>query len=103
MINIISSFVGGLISAWRILVPLIILIIIAAVLKKFIPRLQGIIGERSVASFLSALDSKKYLIINDLMIENEGKTSQIDHVIVSNYGVFVIETKNYDGWILGNS
>ena len=102
MISIISSFVGGLVSAWRIWVPLIILIIIAAVLKKFIPRLHGIIGEKTVASFLSALDPKKYLIINDLIIENEGKTSQIDHVVISNYGVFVIETKNYDGWIIGD-
>jgi len=102
MVSIISRVVGILISAWRIWVPLIILIIIAVVLKKFTPRIHGIIGERPVASFLSALDSKKYLIINDLMIENEGKTSQIDHVVISNYGVFVIETKNYDGWILGD-
>jgi len=87
---------------WRIWVPIIILIVIAVVLKKFIPRLHGIIGERSVASFLYALDSKKYLVINDLMIENEGKTSRIDHVVISNYGIFVIETKNYNGWILGD-
>ncbi|WP_318011012.1 nuclease-related domain-containing protein [Clostridium sp. FP1] len=32
----------------------------------------------------------------------ENKTTQIDHVIVSNYGIFVIETKNYKGWIIGN-
>ncbi|MHB1336012.1 MAG: hypothetical protein ACYCXQ_08625 [Candidatus Humimicrobiaceae bacterium] len=79
MISIISSVVGGLISAWRIWVPLIILIIIAVVLKKFTPRLHGIIGERSIASFLSALDSKKYLIINDLMIENEGSAEVIQY------------------------
>ena len=102
MTSIISSVVGGLISAWRIWVPLIILIIIAVVLKKFTPRFHGIIGEKSIASILSALDSKKYLIINDLMIENDGETSQIDHVVISSYGVFVIETKNYDGWILGD-
>lgn len=26
----------------------------------------------------------------------------IDHVVISKYGVFVIETKNYRGWIIGN-
>lgn len=29
-------------------------------------------------------------------------TTQIDHVIVSRYGIFVLETKNYKGWIYGN-
>ena len=27
---------------------------------------------------------------------------QIDHVVVSIYGIFVIETKNYSGWIFGD-
>ncbi len=40
------------------------------------------------------LDPPKYKAINVLMLKTEGKTSQIDHVVVSNYGVFVIETKN---------
>jgi len=29
-------------------------------------------------------------------------TTQIDHIIVSRYGIFVIETKNMKGWIYGN-
>jgi predicted RNA-binding Zn-ribbon protein involved in translation (DUF1610 family) len=29
-------------------------------------------------------------------------TSQIDHVVISDFGIFVIETKNYKGWIVGN-
>ncbi|WP_350617509.1 nuclease-related domain-containing protein, partial [Pseudomonas sp. HY7a-MNA-CIBAN-0227] len=36
-----------------------------------------------------------------LPLPNGGST-QIDHVIVSIYGIFVIETKNYKGWIFGN-
>jgi len=31
------------------------------------------------------------------MLQVGNKTTQIDHVIVSNYGIFVIETKNYKG------
>ena len=29
-------------------------------------------------------------------------TTQIDHIFVSKYGIFVVETKNYKGWIFGN-
>ena len=43
----------------------------------------------------------EYHIFNDLFFENNGYTTQIDHVVVSPYGVFVIETKGYKGWILG--
>jgi hypothetical protein len=36
------------------------------------------------------------------MLQVGNKTTQIDHIVVSNYGIFVIETKNYKGWIMGN-
>ena len=37
---------------------------------------------------------------NNFTINN--KTCQIDHIVVSNFGIFVIETKNYYGLIKGN-
>jgi hypothetical protein len=41
--------------------------------------------------------------LHDITIPSvKGKTTQIDHVVVSEYGVFVIETKNYTGWIVGD-
>ncbi len=30
------------------------------------------------------------------------RCTQLDHVVVSRFGVFVIETKNYRGWIFGS-
>lgn len=30
------------------------------------------------------------------------KSSQIDHLIVSPYGIFVVETKNHKGWVFGD-
>lgn len=77
-------------------------IIILIVYKVFAPQIKGFFGEKAVSIFLSTLDPSKYLIINDLLIPAGPKTAQIDHVVVSNYGIFVIETKNYKGWILGN-
>lgn len=79
-----------------------LVIIVAGVLEVFMPKIKGYFGEKSVAFFLSGLDKTKYKIINNIMLQVGNKATQIDHVIVSNYGIFVIETKNYKGWIIGN-
>lgn len=63
---------------------------------------KGWVGEFFVKLQLKRLDKDTYKIINDVTVKlDDGKTAQIDHVIVSEYGVFVIETKNYKGWIVG--
>lgn len=49
------------------------------------------------------LDKSKYLIFKDVTLPTDDGTTQIDHIIVSQYGVFVIETKNYKGWIFGDA
>lgn len=79
-----------------------VLVIAVWILEIFMPKIKGFFGEKSVAFFLSGLDKSKYKIINNIMLEVGNKTTQVDHVIVSNYGIFVIETKNYKGWIIGN-
>ena len=62
---------------------------------------KGEKGEKEVANVLSQLN-RKYKIINDVMIENGKGTSQIDHIVISKYGIFVIETKNYKGLLVGD-
>ena len=64
------------------------------------PQNIGKRGERRVARKLDWL-SKEYITLNDLLLPTRYGTTQIDHVVVSPYGIFVIETKNYKGWILG--
>ena len=62
----------------------------------------GDMGEHVVARRLRWLPRGQYFIINDLMLaKNNGNTTQIDHVVVSPYGIFVIETKNIYGYIHG--
>ena len=78
------------------------IIILLSIFKLFLPGVKGFLGEKSAAIFLSRLDSSKYKVINNIMLQVGGKTSQIDHVVISNFGIFVIETKNYKGWITGN-
>jgi len=65
-------------------------------------KIKGYIGEYQVLNELKMLSKSKYHIFNDVRINNSnGSSSQIDHVVVSHYGIFVIETKNYKGIIKG--
>ena len=65
-------------------------------------QVRGWIGEKMtrIAIFLS-LDKKIYQRFHDVIINSPDGTTQLDHVIISPYGIFVIETKNMSGWIFG--
>lgn len=63
---------------------------------------KGIAGERVVTYFLNKLDKSKYFTINDITLKINDRTTQIDHIVVSCYGIFVIETKNWKGSIYGS-
>jgi hypothetical protein len=64
---------------------------------------NGQLGEKLVRKELSRLNRDDYLSLHDqLLPRNDGKTAQIDHVVSSIYGVFVIETKDYQGTIYGS-
>ncbi|MGG0658351.1 nuclease-related domain-containing protein [Rummeliibacillus pycnus] len=64
---------------------------------------KGELGEYKINIQLDQFP-KNYKYHSDLLIKN-GKSStgysQIDHVIITPYGIFVIETKNYQGTIYG--
>lgn len=65
------------------------------------PKNIGKFGEKRVAMKLDWL-SKEYVTFNDVLLPTNYGTTQIDHIVVSPYGIFVIETKNYKGWIFGH-
>lgn len=93
-----GAFIDTLKSTWYIWV----FIFAASIFKLFLPKIKGFFGEKSVAFFLSRLAPEKYKVINNIMLQAGNRTTQIDHVVISNFGIFVIETKNYKGWIIGN-
>lgn len=67
-------------------------------------RFKGWNGERGVRRGLARLDGSLYHTFHDLYVprpDGQGST-QIDHVVISPFGIFVIETKNYKGWIFGS-
>ncbi len=88
---------------------IVIIIVIVVVVRigksgglEFIFEDKGTRGERLVGSELAELP-EEYYVFNDVLLKTwNGKTSQIDHIVVSKYGVFVIETKNYSGKIYGS-
>jgi hypothetical protein len=67
------------------------------------PEFKGFEGEQIVIDLLYRyLDREKYHFFNDLILPEKEGTTQIDHLIVSEYGIFIIETKNMKGSIYGN-
>jgi len=57
---------------------------------------NGKTGESKVVGELIKLPVSDYCILNDCTFKVHDKTTQIDHIIVSKYGIFVIETKHYN-------
>jgi len=82
----------------------IIIAILVVILFRYLrsPTRIGKIGESRVAWEIDRLDVNNFRVFNDLLLQHNEETCQIDHIIISIYGIFVIETKNYSGWIFGN-
>jgi hypothetical protein len=87
-------------SAWLVLISVGLLLIYAfssGVRYRFQNR-----GEEAVSSYLmTSLPLDKWHLLNNITLKIDDHTTQVDHILVSTYGVFVIETKHYSGWIFG--
>ncbi|QEL65719.1 hypothetical protein OTERR_22430 [Oryzomicrobium terrae] len=70
---------------------------LSALLKGWQGELMGTLAHRLF------LDTKVYHSLNNITLPTSNGTTQIDHVIVSRYGLFVVETKNMAGWIFGDA
>lgn len=42
-------------------------------------------------------------LMNHVTLRMEDGTTQVDHILLSRFGIFVIETKDYGGWIFANA
>ena len=67
-----------------------------ALLKGWVGEAMGTLAHRLL------LDTRVYHSLNDVTLSSAEGTTQIDHVLVSRFGIFVIEAKNMDGWIFGS-
>lgn len=95
--DIFSVFGPVIKSFWWVIPLLIVLSIIKTAWFK------GKLGEFFVNTINKIwLPSDKYHCLKNITLPTkDDSTTQIDHVIISTFGVFVIETKNMTGWIFG--
>lgn len=65
--------------------------------------LKGWIGEKkTIFNMWISLDKNTYQRFHDVIIPAKNSTTQIDHILISEYGIFIVETKNLQGWIFGS-
>jgi len=95
---IFDSFIQFFLNFWW------LFLIAAAVNILKTPSVKGWFGEAFVRlSMTQAIPrSSEYTSLHNVTLPTHDGTTQIDHIIVSTYGVFVIETKNMKGWIYGS-
>lgn len=91
-------------SAWRVLLHLawiVPLVLIIAFLAS--PRFRGDIAERRTRRILAnGLEKNRYTLLNDVLLPAGGGTVGIDHIVVSRFGLFVIESRHVSGFISGS-
>lgn len=81
----------------------IVMLLFLLLMRKYSPAIKGTLGEKKISITLSKLQLPNSTIYHDLYIPtSSGKTSQIDHLVLTPKGIFVIETRNYSGWIFGS-
>jgi hypothetical protein len=81
----------------------VIFFIIGFFLGKARTKYEENIGEQVVNDLLGKYFSNKEChLLKNVTLPIAGGTTQIDHVLVSTKGIFVIETKDYSGWVFGN-
>lgn len=71
----------------------------------FTPEIVGTLGELYTHHELNLtrLFGRHGKVLRNVYIpKDDGTTSEIDLVFITQKGIFVIESKNYSGWIFGN-
>ena len=99
MNELVWTIIEGIFFKNPIYLGIVILGFLSAIFYK---KIAGYMGEFWVKTELRKLPKDKYLVLNDVMVKSNKGTHQIDHIVISEYGIFVIEMKNYDGLITGD-
>ncbi len=103
-----SPIVNFILDNLEVLIPLAILVWVLKLVTRLTSssskgEYKGEAGEYVVnLQAKRFLDKDKYKLLKNVTLRTGDETTQIDHIIISIYGVFVVETKNMTGWIFGN-
>lgn len=85
-------------------IAVLVALVIGYVLGRYHGRYRTHVFQNSGEARLShalkmRLVGPDYHLLNHVTLPLKDGTTQIDHVLVSRFGIFVIETKDYTGWI----
>lgn len=81
----------------KIIIIFIVIVFLNLIYKHFFKKkIKGILGEHKVSKFLKKQEG---ILYNNLCFKTKYTTCQIDHILMTKKGIFVIETKNYSGTI----
>jgi len=91
-------YVSGLSLWWSIAVASPFMVYFMLKLKKLIPQFSnynlGLVGEQAVGAVLNTLSRDMIKVFHDFPVQEQGKKPwNIDHIVVTLDGVFVLETK----------
>ena len=87
---------------WPLLLIALPLALLGALFK--LPAVKGWVGEAWMRLLMHwRLPAEHYQRFDDVTLPSADGSTQIDHVLLSRFGVFVIETKNMAGWIFGDA
>ena len=62
---------------------------------------KGLAGEYYTANVLEKIPGYHKILINAYVPKKRGGTTEIDVIFLHEKGIFVLESKNYSGWIFG--
>ena len=91
-----------MIEFWWLLIPLAA-ILGYSVRGYHVYRFQNRGEELLRNTIIKNLPLTSWHLLNNVTLKTSDGTTQIDHILVSRYGVFVIETKHYTGWLFGDA
>ena len=80
----------------------VIIIVIAIILYLFRNKIKGKLGEIKSSNELNKLDREEYKVLDNIILYSDNKTHEIDNIVISKYGLFIIEMKNYIGKVSGS-
>ena len=75
---------------------------VAAILAAVWGEDKGHAGEMQIYNVLEQLEGQKAIISNCYLPLKDSGTTEVDLILIHESGIYVIESKNYSGWIFGS-
>ncbi|MDX5405453.1 MAG: NERD domain-containing protein [Chromatiaceae bacterium] len=96
----ILALLGGMLA--MVVLFVFVIGVLAFIAARYGARIKGALEERTLHKVLVKELPASYQHYRNLVIPTEkGDFTEVDHLVLSHFGIFVIEVKNYRGWIFG--